>query len=143
MKINLKVYQKIVFDCPCAPPEVGVIMGGKNGIISEFDFDFGLYHKDDFAIYIPNVSLINHKISRWIDQGIDFYGIAHSHLEGAEFLSTEDEIYIKNILSSMPSSVPSLYFPLIIPGKNILGYKAQKVTSGIVIQSESVDIEAY
>lgn len=60
MKTSYKAYSNIVSHLSTIPFEAGGILGGYNGIITEFYFDDEDNSGHDF--YIPNVCSLNSKI---------------------------------------------------------------------------------
>ena len=138
MKILQYTYD-ILRSLPCAPPEIGGILGGKSEIISTFAIDFNLNTFDNYDHYRPNVKRLNQIINDWAKQGISFYGIFHSHFPGGEQLSLGDKNYISQIMLAMPLEVNKLFFPIILP-TGILGYQASRYGSKIRICCDAIKI---
>lgn len=124
MKISREIYQKLIFSMPEKPPEIGGIIGGKNGVITHFHIDRGI--SDTYCCkcsYRPDVVWLNSCIHEWENNSIEFYGIFHCHYGGAESLSAGDISYIKQIMEEMPKRVTKLYFPIIVlPERKIIFY---------------------
>lgn len=139
MKIDCNTYLKIMHSFPSAPPECGGIMGGKNKIITEFVLDYANTFTDR-AIYVPDVEFINKQIEMWHNSNIDFYGIIHSHISD-DSLSQEDIKYIKKIMINTPDNMGELFFPIIIPNKSIVFYKAEKTQNNVIISKEKIFIK--
>lgn len=135
MIIDKAVYDAITLHCPHVPPETGGILGGHGEHITDVIFDVNHQYTNQ-AVYRPNVDFLNHHIALWIRQGIEFRGIFHSHLANQLELSKDDQEYIIKIMSAMPTSINELFFPIIIPTRNILVYRAKRNTYGIVIQPD-------
>ena len=119
--------------------EYGGILGGYDGVITEFIFDKGLCN-ENIGTYIPDVEFLNDCIEKWQAQNISFYGIIHNHLTGYADLSSEDIKCIETIMNAMPSNMECLYFP-VISAKNVLNvFKATRTNKGICIVSENISI---
>ena len=139
MEISQKVKCIIYNTFKNLKKEYGGILGGCNGVITEFAFDKGLYN-ENIGIYVPNVEFLNDCIEKWQAQNICFYGIIHNHLTEYAELSGEDVRCIETIMNAMPSSIEYLYFP-VISSKNILNaFKAIRTDKGICIVSENISI---
>ena len=124
-----------------APPECGAALGcDKAGIICEYCFDEGITDKER-AVYKPNVSKLNDAIIIWQRMNIQFCGLAHTHPEKQITLSEADRLYIHKILKHNPHLSSPLFFPLIIPGKCIIGYRAVMQYGGIAITEEQITIK--
>lgn len=136
MTIEKEIYQKIIREMPEKPPEIGGIMGGRNGMITHFQIDRGNSDIDYCKCsYIPDIVKINSCIGEWENNNVDFYGIFHCHFGGARTLSTSDVLYIKQIMRNMPERVQKLYFPVIVlPQREMICYystiKNKKVNFG-------------
>ena len=97
MKIQQEIFKQILENSPTPPPEVGGIIGGKDNIITCYFADKG--SKDNcYDSYYPDVAVLNKQISIWKKNGIDFYGIFHTHFEGDSVLSCSDRRYIIKIM---------------------------------------------
>ena len=135
IKISDRIYQ--VFQSP--EREYGGILGGYDGIITEFVFDNGLCN-ENIGTYIPDVEFLNDCIEKWQTQNISFYGIIHNHLTEYTDLSCGDIKCIETIMNAMPSNIEYLYFP-VISSKNVLNaFKATRTNTGICIVSEDISI---
>lgn len=132
MKIYRKLLDDILNSMPLKPPEVGGIIGGKEGKVCVWKFDRG--NAERGCIYVPNVSYINSVIDVWIENDYDFMGILHVHYGGSKFLSDGDKKYIETIMKSMPSVVKQLYFPIVVqPERKLVSYKAIKNSQDEII----------
>ena len=90
--------------------------------------------------YIPDVVRINRCIGFWREREIAFCGMIHSHPPGNEALSVEDEAYIGRIFDVMPPSVEQLYFPILIPKKEMIPFTAVRSDNGVIIQRSQIEI---
>lgn len=88
----------------------------------------------------PNTKFLNKQINSWIEKDIDFYGIYHTHYPVGETLSQADMNYIKNIMISLPHIYSELYFPIVIPRKDIVIYKAKLTNSNLTIIKDKLVI---
>lgn len=138
MKIEKYLYKSFLSSCSYAPPEIGGILGGKNDVVTDIVIDNrnAVLNK---AVYIPDINFLNSKIEEWEKKNIEFYGIFHTHLSDMS-LSNDDRINIENVMYSMPESIIKLYFPIIIPKKEMIAYAAERKNSKINIYSEDIDI---
>ena len=129
MLINSKVFYCIKnhlcnYDC-----ESGGIIGGKDGVVTEFFFD-GIGDSNE---YVPNIKKLNSVIQSWDDQSIDFLGVVHSHRCKPE-LSFADVEYARSIVTNNGiSEIIMLVYVLEL--KNIYAYKVTKTN----IYSLSID----
>lgn len=108
--INSRVYNEIMYTIGNAPIESGGILGMKDGEICAFYFDKGA--STSYDAYIPNIKVLNEVIKRWSKRGIRFFGIVHSHANGYDKPSYNDEVYARNLLEQNPS-LRSLVFPIL------------------------------
>lgn len=138
MRINERLYQKIINMQNDLPPETGGILGGIGGCVTTSVYDCGK-KSADMCSYTPDVDMLNEIISEWQVRGIEFMGIFHSHFFGVKTLSDGDRSYIECIMRNMPASVSRLYFPIIVmPEKVMVGYKAQFFGKKLVIVKNEV-----
>lgn len=141
MIVSKNVYEEILRKTPSHMPETGGIIGGQNGVITEVSFDNGKVNDGCKCRYTPNVNLMNKRIDEWRENGIDFYGMFHSHFYNVSTLSKGDISYIKLIMNSMPEGVNKLYFPIVVfPKKEIVSYLCIRDREGIIIKEDSVSI---
>lgn len=138
MKIEKCFYESFLSSCPYAPPEIGGILGGKNGVVTDIVID-NRNAVSNKAIYIPDIDFLNSKIEEWEKQNTEFYGIFHTHFSD-NTLSKDDRINIEKIMYSMPKSVIKLYFPIVIPQKEMTVYVAERKNNKINIYLEDIDI---
>lgn len=115
--------------------ETGGILGGSNGIVTKFLPDKNKPVKESY-MYIPNIHYLNAVLEKWQRDGVEFYGIFHTHPTGQTTLSEDDRMNIKTIMFSLPESVKKVYFPVIIPNENIYPYAAERVKNEINIHPE-------
>lgn len=138
MKIRKSIFDAIMLQCPLVPPETGGIMGGHGDLITDVFFDTSAGCSEQ-AIYCPNVEHLNERIAWWDSQGIEFRGIFHSHPTNQLDLSSRDRDYIIKIVSSMPTGIDELFFPIIIPRQNMYVYCARRKASEILIQADCLE----
>lgn len=139
MVLSLKVYN-CMMHLPLVPPETGGILGEKGGVICSLYLDQKNQSKQR-AIYSPDVKTLNKVICRWAMDDICFAGMFHSHFPNQCTLSIDDKKYIESIFHSIPISVESLFFPLVIPEIKILPFKAVRTESGILINEDTIIIK--
>ena len=135
MKILRSVYEVIIDSVPKHMPETGGMLGGQDGTITTVVFDDG--KTDDFrrCHYTPNVTKLNSCLLDWGKNGIEFFGLFHTHFYGVASLSDGDAAYIKEIIKAMPQSKKKLYFPIVVlPDKKIISYQC-------CMNGESLSIE--
>ncbi len=139
MEISKKMKDAIYDTFQNCEREYGGILGGRDGVITEFVFDKGLCN-ENIGTYIPDVEFLNDCIEKWQTQNICFYGIIHNHLTEYADLSGEDIKCIETIMNVMPSNIEYLYFP-VISSKNVLNaFKAARTNTGICIVWENISI---
>lgn len=137
MHIKKTVYEQLLTYCPDFPPESGGVLGGRNGVVTQFVLDLGLTTtRDDF--YIPNVEYCNDVIAMWQTIGIAFYGILHTHPENSKELSPADRAYILSVMQVMPKTIDRLYFPLVFPRVGIRAYSAVRKENNITLKTEDI-----
>lgn len=138
MRICRSIFNEIINIPAEAPPEVGGIIGGYGGIVTDHHLDIGV-NSDRACSYTPNVSLLNTIISEWATEGIQFMGIYHTHFFNVQTLSDGDIRYINRILLSMPTEIDLLYFPLVVfPSRTMVCFKAIKEAGGVEICNDNV-----
>ena len=115
MKITVDVFKNIIQSFPVAPPEHGGIIGGSNGIITEFCYDCA--GPVDQAVYEPNADYLNELIGKWKETGVSFYGIIHRHIKDELELSKGDIEYIEFLMSDLDIDT-KIYFPIVVIVKN-------------------------
>ena len=71
------VMGEILKKLPCEPPEIGGILGGKNGVVTCHVLDYGKTGGSPCS-YTPNIAYLNRKIEEWFKDGIEFMGIFHT-----------------------------------------------------------------
>ncbi len=125
------------------PPETGGILGGVKGdVISHFIMDDIKEKPIAACSYSPNVEFLNQCIDDWYKNGIEFKGIFHTHFAGVKTLSKADEKYINEIMSVMPDTVKTLYFPIfVLPDRVLVPYKAEKNGIEISIVVDELKIQ--
>lgn len=134
MRIAESVYRRMISSPPC-PPETGGILGGNHGVITHIVTDRGL---GDYDRYVPDTSYLNRAIAQWAEHGISFMGIYHTHFNNDIGLSHGDKRYISEIMDGTGDG-SVLYFPIVLPGKSIIAYRAEK-NGRLLVVCEDVDI---
>ena len=137
MKLLREIFNEILCTCPDVPPETGGILGSQNGLVVDFLFDKGIIH--DFPDqYVPDINRLNKKIENWINAGIEFCGIFHTHFPHGKELSEADKRYITEILKSVPQKM--LYFPIVFPNKEMIVWKAEIIHDQLILSHESIEL---
>ncbi len=139
LEIKKSVYESLLYSSPCVPPESGGVIGGNNKIVTCFVADAGKI-STEFNRYQPDTDKLNHIISKWFENGINFMGLFHTHPSGDEKLSQADLIYIKSIMTSIKEYTTSLYFPIVIPKEKIIGFCAEFVAGEINTFQTAIEI---
>jgi hypothetical protein len=139
LKILTNLFNNIISFFPNVPPENGGILGGTQNIITEYYHDSST-QKNIIAEYIPNILVLNTQIRTWQKNGIEFYGLIHSHPQSEETLSSADIDYIIDIMKSIPYTEFSLYFPILIPHKTIIPYIVTKKDHNITILKDTLQL---
>lgn len=140
MKILEETFNLVLSHVPKVPPETGGALGGRNQIISHCAFDNGSEGSNGYDIYAPNTQLINQTIRQWAEAGIEFYGIFHSHFPDGIMLSNRDKQYITRIMLAMLPQINHLYFPIVLPQKSMIVYRADKQGHEVHIVSDQIEI---
>lgn len=138
MIILERTYKEIIGRLSPLEYEAGGILGGKDGVIGRFVLDEGQEHYSDK--YVPNVLFMNQKIAEWLESGIEFCGLVHNHLTKAPKLSHEDAVYIRQIMRSLPPSLEQLYFPLVIPRRQIIPFMARRNEDKVLLVNDILQI---
>ena len=138
MKIEKAILDELIKNTPELPPESGGILGGQNGIVTRYRADAGVSHMP--ARYAPNVNIINGMIAQWSTEGIEFCGIYHSHYARDRLLSKGDMAYIEKLMGSLPSTIQSLYFPVVLPGIEVIAYRADRSGGKLQFVCEKIEI---
>jgi len=139
MRIQEQVYRQILSLISEETIETGGILGGKNNVITEFEFDKGTSLSSKKKYY-PNTKRLNDCIEKWQNRDIQFYGILHSHLQEERALSFGDKLYIQTIMQAMPMSIEFLYFPIVLLQKEIVSFKAVRLDNEINIVNSDIKI---
>lgn len=135
MRLTKRLYSQLL-SSPAYPPETGGILGG-NGELAERcvrDICTG-----EFDVYTPNTAYLNQAIAVWSKEGTLFMGVFHTHPEGCRELSYADIRYITAIMQVFDER-RSLFFPIVIPQKEIIGFRAEK-RDEIRILRDEIQIE--
>lgn len=119
MKIQKKIIDKIYFSLGNCKIEKGGILGGYDNVVSVYEYDQGISNSRN--MYIPNVHCLNVTIQNWYKQGIDFFGLIHTHFDYAT-LSYRDVEYARLILSV--NNRKEIFMPILfIKEMQVIGYK--------------------
>lgn len=137
MKIEKRIYDALIHSCPDTSYEIGGIIGTIDGVIRCYVFD---KQKFEYGIYRPNTKYLNHIIAKWQKDNVSFCGIFHSHYPSGDNLSKSDLEYIEIIMFALRDYCSILYFPIIIPNKKIVLYRATIVDSRLVTETEDLII---
>lgn len=137
MIILKSVYEKILFSVSATPIETGGILGIVSDIVVECVLDF---NGNEYGKYTPDTEMINKTVSYWQKNGIGFGGLFHSHYPSGRDLSQQDIKYIKEIMFSLKDIYSFLYFPIIIPHKEMIPYKATIRDGEIYLCKDAVTI---
>lgn len=129
----------MIFSAQETPIETGGILGIKSNIVSECVFDLS---KNEYGKYVPNTEMINKTISLWQKDSINFGGIFHSHYPSGTELSQQDIKYIKEIMLAVKNYYSFLYFPIVIPQKQIAVHKASIKDGEFIICKDNIHIIA-
>lgn len=142
MYIQKAVYGEILLICPKTPPEIGGILGGRTDVITHFVLDQGCKtNRTDF--YIPNTTYLNETLAQWAAGGITFRGIFHTHPHGSKTLSYADSAYIEAVVRAYSTEETPLYFPIILPQKEIIAYSAILEDGAVLIQKEPIVFQSF
>lgn len=137
MRIKKETLYKIITMCPETPFEIGGIIGETSGVICEVLIDNRI---NEYGKYTPDTEMINRTIFSWSKKNINFKGIFHSHYPCNNSLSQGDIEYIKKIMISVNKFYSHLYFPIVIPQKNITVYKAEVKHNKLRITNDELTI---
>ena len=143
MKITQKVWDSIFENLGDTPPEIGGILGSRDGeIVDIVMIDPGVSGAKKCS-YTPDVMLLNRMIGKWQEANIKFMGIFHSHYFGVCSLSQGDISYIDEIMNAMPDSIQSLFFPIaVMPDKEFVINIARKNGNGeIRIEQDTIEVK--
>ena len=117
---------------PACPPETGGILGG-NGIVIDCRVMDGSVGSGD--TYSPDTAFLNRAVASWCEEGRLFMGMFHTHPEGCCELSRADIRYINRIMQAFCAG-RYLYFPVVIPQKEIIGFRAEKRNDILIYRDE-------
>lgn len=135
MRIEGSLFETLLKYTPSPPPEVGGLLGGQNGIISKMAMDSGIKGPD---YYTPDVKLLNRIIEEWDKDGIELYGLFHTHFSESKSLSFGDREYIKIIMRSIYPYITTLYFPILIPQRGMLAFIAHGTETEVNILRDEI-----
>ena len=140
MKLQQSMIQPLFSAFPKTEYEFGGILGGTDGVITQFYLDKGL-EPESYCEYRPDVDALNTCIAQWSEQEIEFYGMFHTHFGASKTLSLSDQSYIQTIMQAMPEEITQLYFPVILlPEKQIVSYIATRKQEQITIACDEISL---
>ncbi len=137
MYITKEVYNKIVYNTPKPPPEMGGAIFQKSGVVSHFVIDSGLC---EYGKYTPDVNFLNEQIEQFVEKGYEFCGIFHSHFPFGENLSDDDKKYIEIITLSLENQCGKLYFPIVLPNDKLISYCSYVKEGKVIILNDNLFI---
>ena len=138
MRILNSVYQMILENVPDHMPETGGMLGGQCDTITTVLFDQGKNNDLGHCSYTPDVAKLNSCLLDWEKNGIEFYGLFHTHFYNVSSLSKGDIAYIKEILNAMPQSKKILYFPIVVlPDRKLISYQCFMNGEKLAVVEES------
>lgn len=138
MKIRREVFDEILNTCPRVPPETGGLLGGRNGVVTRFFADAG--QGNGYDRYEPDVRRLNAVLADWQRADVAFYGVYHSHFPQGTALSAADIRYIESILRATANEAEVLYFPIILPKKKMISYRAVLAGGQVHIQPDGITL---
>lgn len=111
--IETKVYGRIMSTIGSVRTEAGGMIGGYNGVVTEFYYDdpCGRKNVDDY-VHIPNVNHMNQILEDWYARNIEFMGIIHSHPADMKTLSFTDIRYAQKLIKD--NDMNYVLFPIIV-----------------------------
>ena len=136
IEIERKVFEQIIGFSSGLNYETGGFIGICNNRIRTYYFDDGIRQKE---AYCPNKDIFYELIEEWGQEGITAFGIFHTHLNGKLSLSGEDIRYINAIFESN-ADLEEMFFPVIIPGKEICVYHANRKNEEVLINTAALKI---
>lgn len=140
IKVCHRVLRDILSFVPCVPPETGGVIGGQEGIISAYVLDSGGPKSNGYDYYAPDTIFLNHTIEQWRKEGIELYGIFHTHFPEGQYLSKGDIRYINVIMNALPPQIDSLLFPIVIPRKKMIVYRARRGANTVQLSCEEIEV---
>ena len=133
--IKLETYNEIIDKIGNAPIESGGILGMKNDVICAFFYDENA--KTSCDTYIPDIATLNEVIKNWNRQGVKFVGIVHSHANGYDKPSHNDELYAKKLLEHN-SSLEFLIFPILTIYKGNKKLSCYEYANGFIAKEMTI-----
>lgn len=130
-----KVYSNMIKWLQYKPFEVGGLLGKKQ-IICECELDINTIRK--IGEYYPDQHFYEQTIANWNKKGVEFCGIAHTHINNQGSMSKKDVSYIKAIMNLNRNVYTQLYFPIIISQEVIIFYAFWEKEQ---IKIKKIDIE--
>ena len=140
IRIYYHVLQDILELVPRVPPETGGMIGGQVGIISTYVLDSGGPKSNGYDYYAPDTVFLNRTLEQWRKQGIELYGIFHTHFPCGQYLSKGDIRYINVIMNALPPQIDSLLFPIVIPRKKMIVYRARRGANTVQLSCEEIEV---
>lgn len=137
MKIKSEIFRQITTQNFIK--ETCGLLGGVNGTV-KYHYQSSTHKDERCACYLEGEK-IGEIITQWRRNGIDFYGIYHTHPVCDDRLSSQDITYIKAIMASLPEIMKYLYFPVILPNKKMTVYKAVNNGQIIIIKEPVIQVD--
>lgn len=131
MRFTERVYRELL-NSPACPPETGGILGGDGVTIDCRVMDRSVGGEDTYS---PDAAFLNRAAAAWCEAGRLFMGMFHTHPEGCRELSRADIRYINRIVQAFGAG-RYLYFPVVIPQKEIIGFRAEKRNDILILRDE-------
>lgn len=136
IEVERKVFEQIIGYSSGLNYETGGFIGICNHRIHTYFFDDGTRQK---GTYCPNRDIFYELIEKWGQKGMTAFGIFHTHLNGNPSLSGEDIGYINSIFESN-TDLEEMFFPVIIPEKEICVYLANRKNEEVLINLVALKI---
>lgn len=118
--------------------ETGGFIGLRENQICYFMFDSGV-RLNCMGRYYPNADSMRLFLENRRQDKLSGIGILHTHLCGDSSLSRGDVTYIYQIFHANPD-LREMYFPVVVPGRKLCMYLAERQTDNILIKSVRIKI---
>lgn len=137
IEIDTNVLEQIIGYSSGLNYETGGFIGIHNNRIHTYFFDDGIRQKG--TCYCPNKDMFYVLTKKWRQEGITAFGIFHTHLNGNLSLSREDIGYINAIFESN-ADLEEMFFPVIIPEKEVCIYLANRKNERVLINTVALKV---
>lgn len=137
MKITSEVFMQITTQSFIK--EVCGLLGGVNGTV-KYHYQNST-HKDGRCVCYLEGEKIDKVIAQWQRNGIEFYGIYHTHPICDDRLSPQDISYITAVMDALSQDVEYLYFPVILPNKKMTAYKVVNKGQIIIVKEPVIQVD--